>query len=148
MKKFQPLIALFFLVLVADHAWAINFKLTCITSVRHTCFVESGCKSIKDKEPSTYTVDFKSNSKISMSHFIGSTQMSSWDAVNIGGNSDKYIFAEKGMSPIFTLSNDHKKFSYVGDDGIAQYNLNLSLNKKPNEDIGGQIRTGSCIKVN
>ena len=142
MKKF--LLAL--LLCASASTWAESFKLTCITSIRHACFVESGCKSIKDKEPSTYSIDFKSNSKISLSHFIGSTQMSSWNAVNIGGNTDKYIFTEQGMSLVLNLTNDLKRFSYIGDDGIAQYNSNLSLNKKPVEDMGGQIRTGTCIR--
>jgi hypothetical protein len=139
-------ILLFAILCTSTSTWAESFRLTCITSIRHACFVESGCKSIKDKEPSTYTIDYKSNSKISMSHFIGSTQMSSWNAVNIGGNSDKYILAEQGMSPVLTLTNDLKRFSYIGDDGISQYNSNLNLNKKPDEDMGGQIRTGTCIR--
>ena len=139
-------ILLFAILCTSTSTWAESFRLTCITSIRHACFVESGCKSIKDKEPSTYTIDYKSNSKISMSHFIGSIQMSSWGAVNIGGNTDKYIFVEQGMSPVLTLTNDLKRFSYIGDDGISQYNSNLNLNKKPDEDMGGQIRTGTCIR--
>jgi len=72
--------------------------------------------------------------------------MSSWNAVNIGGNTDKYNFTEQGMSQILNLTNDLKRFSYIGDDGIAQYNSNLRLNKKPGEDMGGQIRIGTCMR--
>jgi hypothetical protein len=60
-------------------------------------------------------------------------------------SSDKYQFVENGVLTVFTITNDRKKFTYLIDDGVSLYNSDLSLKKIPDDDLGGQIVTGSCI---
>jgi hypothetical protein len=134
-----------FLLFLAAHASANSFKLTCTTSIRHVCLTESGCKSIKDNQPSTYTIYFKNAKDISISHFIGGNKMTSWNAKNIGEKGGKYIFSESGVGALLSITDDLKIFSYIETSGITQYNLSKGQNMKVSEEIGGQIRTGNCL---
>jgi hypothetical protein len=114
--------------------------------VRFYCSIKSGCVANKDTNPSVYKVKADGSKSIKISKFIGGNNTSNWTAnAHRVDSSDKYQFVENGILTVFTLTNDRKKFTYLVDDGVALYNSDLSLNKIPNDDLGGQIVTGSCI---
>ena len=147
--KFQSLLkTLFCLCFICNYSYAqtYKFEITCTASVRFYCSLKSGCVANKDTNPSVYKVKADGAKSINITKFIGGNKTSSWTAhVHSFDSSDKYQFVENGILTVFTITNDRKKFTYLVDDGIALYNSDLSLNKNPNDDLGGQIVTGSCI---
>lgn len=127
-------------------AQTYKFEITCTASVRFYCAIKSGCVANKDTNPSVYKVKAESPKLIKISKYVGGNNTSNWTAhAHRVDSSDKYEFVENGILTVFTVTNDRKKFTYLIDDGVALYNSDLSLNKIPNEDLGGQIVTGSCI---
>jgi hypothetical protein len=138
----------FFLFFASNHSYAqtYKFEITCTASVRFYCSIKSGCVVNKDTNPSVYKVKADGSKSIKFSKFVGGNNTSNWTAsAHRVDSSDKYQFVENGILTVFTLTNDRKKFTYLVDDGIALYNSDLSLNKVPNDDLGGQIETGSCV---
>jgi len=144
--KFLKIFCVLFFVCNYSYAQTYKFEITCTASVRFYCSIKSGCVANKDTNPSVYRVKADGAKSISISKYIGGNNTSNWTAnAHRVDSSDKYQFIENGILTVFTLTNDRKKFTYLVDDGIALYNSDLSLNKIPNDDLGGQIVTGSCI---
>jgi hypothetical protein len=129
-----------------SHAQTYKFEITCTASARYYCSVKSGCVINRDANPSVFKVKVNNSKSIEIKKYVGSNQPSIWTAkAHSLDGSDKYQFIEDGILTVFNITNDRKKFVYMMDDGIGLYNSDLSLNKKPNDDLGGQIETGSCI---
>jgi hypothetical protein len=132
----------------AANAQSEKFQLVCTTSVRYYCSIKTGCKVNKDANPSVYKVKVDGENSITIQKYIGSNEASSWKAKSYRKDgSNKYQFIEDGILTTFSITNDRKKFTYMFDDGIDLYNSDLSLNKSPNSDLGGQIITGNCIPI-
>ncbi len=131
---------------VSSLAQTYKFGITCTASVRFYCSVKKGCVANKDANPSVYKINAESPKSIKITKYVGSDKTSNWTAhAHSTDGSAKYEFVEDGILTVFTVTNDRKKFTYLIDSGIALYNSDLSLNKIPNDDLGGQIETGSCI---
>ena len=142
MKKY-----LFLLVLISSFsAYAESFKLICTSKVRFYCADGVGCKVNYDPEPSQYKISYV-NRKISIEKYIGTSNTSSWNATNVksSNDTDKYAFLEDGITTLFHLTNDKRKFVYTYESGMTSYNMSLSLNKKLPDDLGAQIEKGNCI---
>ncbi len=147
--KFKVIAATLVVVfLFSQYSFAQTYKfgITCTASVRFYCSVKKGCVANKDAHPSVYKVNAESSKSIKITKYVGGDKTSNWTAhAHSTDGSDKFQFVEDGVLTVFTVTNDRKKFTYLIDSGIALYNSDLSLNKIPNDDLGGQIETGSCI---
>jgi len=142
----KKIILCLFLVSNYSYAKTYKFEITCTASVRYYCSLKSDCVINRDLNPSVYKIKADSPKSIKIRKFIGSENTSSWTAhAHRVDSSEKYQFIEEGILTIFNVTNDKRKFTYMGDSGISLYNSDLSLKKLPNEDLGGQIETGSCI---
>jgi len=146
MKTYLSLPFFMFLAFNISYAQTYKFEITCTASVRFYCSIKSGCVVNKDTNPSVYKVKADGPNSIKISKYVGGDNTSSWTAnVHSFDSSDKYQFVENGVLTVFTITNDRKKFTYLIDDGVSLYNSGLSLKKIPDDDLGGQIVTGSCI---
>jgi len=148
MNFFNYRIILFCLFFVCNYSYAqtYKFELTCTASVRYYCSIKNGCTINKDANPSVYKVKADNSKSIKFSKYVGGNNTSNWTAqAHRVDSSDKYQFVENGILTVFSITNDRKKYTYMIDDGIDLYNSDLSLKKSPNEDLGGQIETGSCV---
>jgi hypothetical protein len=146
MRKYLFIPFLMFLTSNVSYAQTYKFEITCTASVRFYCSIKSGCVANKDTNPSVYKVKADGPNSIKIRKYIGGDNTSSWTAnVHSFDSSDKYQFVENGVLTVFTITNDRKKFTYLIDDGVSLYNSDLSLKKIPDDDLGGQIVTGSCI---
>lgn len=130
------------------NAAAESFKLVCTSKVRFYCADGVGCEVNRDAEPSQYKISYV-NGKASFDKYIGIRNTSSWKATNLRSSSDtdKYAFLEDGITTVFHLTNDRKKFVYTYESGMTTYNLSLSLKKKLPDDLGAQIEKGNCLQV-
>lgn len=144
MKKFILVIGL----LLSFSAVAESFKLICTSKVRFYCADGVGCEVNRDSEPSQYKISYV-NGKVSVEKYIGVRNTSSWKATNVRSSrdADKYAFVEEGITTVFHLTDDKKKFVYTYESGIASYNLSLSLKRKLPDDLGAQIEKGSCLQA-
>jgi hypothetical protein len=114
--------------------------------VRFYCSIKNGCETNKDANPSVYKIKADSPKSIKISKYVGGNNTSNWTAqAHRVDSSDKYQFVENGILTVFSITNDKKKYTYMADSGVVLYNSDLSLNKSPNENLGGQIESGSCI---
>lgn len=144
--KFLNIFCILFFVCKYSYAQTYKFEITCTASVRFYCSIKNGCVANKDTNPSVYRVKADGAKAVTISKYIGGNITSSWTAhAHKVDSTDKYQFVENGILTVFTVTNDRKKFTYLIDDGVSLYNSDLSLNKIPNDDLGGQIVTGSCI---
>ena len=144
--KLFKIFFILFLVCNCSYAQTYKFEITCTASVRYYCSTKSGCVINRDPNPSVFKVKVNNAKSIEIKKYVGSNQPSIWTAkAHSLDGSDKYKFIEDGILTVFNITNDRKKFVYMMDDGIGLYNSDLSLNKKPNDDLGGQIESGSCI---
>lgn len=127
-------------------AQSYKFEITCTASVRFYCSIKNGCETNKDVNPSVYKIKANSPKSIKISKYIGSKNTSNWTAqAHRVDSSNKYQFVENGILTVFSITNDKKKYTYIADSGVVLYNSDLSLNKSPTDDLGGQIESGSCI---
>jgi len=143
----KKIVLCLFLVSNYSYAQTYKFEITCTASVRYYCSLKSDCVINRDLNPSVYKIKADSPKSIKFRKFIGSENTSSWTAhaYRLGSGSDKYQFIEEGMLSTFTVTNDKRKFTHMFESGISLYNSDLSLKKIPDENLGGQIETGSCI---
>jgi len=138
----------FCLFFVSNYSYAqpYKFEITCTASVRFYCSIKNGCETNKDVNPSVYKIKADNSKSIKISKYVGSNNTSNWTAqAHRVDSSDKYQFVENGILTVFSITNDKKKYTYMADSGVVLYNSDLSLNKSPNENLGGQIESGSCI---
>ena len=139
---------IFFLYGIFNVAYAQSYKISiiCTASVRYYCAVKSGCVVNKDLNPSVYRVKSEGQNSIKLNKFINGEESTSWKAriLRVDGL-DRYQFVDDQILSVFSITNDRKKYTFMHNSGISLYNSDLSLNKIPDEDLGGQIETGSCI---
>ncbi|MFY9128295.1 MAG: hypothetical protein WAO82_06390 [Limnohabitans sp.] len=146
MKTFFSTLFFIFFALNVASAQTYKFEVTCTASVRFYCSIKNGCETNKDVNPSVYKVKADSPKSIKISKYVGSNNTSNWTAqAHRVDSSDKYQFVENGILTVFSITNDKKKYTYMADSGVVLYNSDLSLDKSPNENLGGQIESGSCI---
>ncbi|MDA9771648.1 hypothetical protein N9D02_11490 [Emcibacteraceae bacterium] len=144
-KLIKTFVVVFF-IYNTSHAETYEFELTCTSSVRFFCTVNSGCVVNKDLNPTVYKIQVENSDSIKIDKYVGGEKTSDWTVRRIGSDwLNKYHFVEDGVPSIFSITNDKRKFTHIYPSGISLYNSDLSLNQSPSEDLGGQIKTGSCI---